>query len=966
MTGFSINNTIGQAAALRSLRELEQDIPSTQTRLSTGLKISSPRDDAAAFAVSTGLRNTIKTALGIREELDTGRGVLGVARTSAEQIGDQLKEMRRLVLEATGTTGQQRVGELALEFNARVAQIGTLIEQASYRGINLLDGSRENVSLASGLFSGNVKLSGFNFGGLKTVLEKTNIGATRPAEPAPGKFDELTRSIVAKVKETTGQVDETAIRDFANRFYDRVGRERETKVYVLGQLLVNSLGGTTAFDENNRRIVSGAIDSIRDGDDARANELIGSLVTRLTNAPTQPPPPPEPKTETLRVEFISESAGYKNVLGYYNRESGEGGILFPTVEAEGNNAPLQPGKSVAEFSVKAEDVGKIEYFLISDGASLNSSQQLTGRIKVTQATDGSYGIARLDAGGNVIRNSQGAIEFLQGRDARALFTETTKNAGGVDYASSVAGPTQTASTLAADRADGPTGIIAFEDIAALRNASGGYGAPGDADYNDAVFNVIRVAPPPPPNAPTTTLRATFTSESAGYRNVFGYYDTKTGEAKVLFGDVEAEGGNAPLRAGQSSVEFTVNSQDVKNIGYFLISDGASLNAASALAGRLKVVRGADGAFGLARADANGHVIRDAQGNAEFLQGQGARALFTERSKNAGHLDYASGRAGASQTRESLRSDTRDGPTGTIAFEDLVATRQSNGAYGAPGDADYNDAVFNIVIARQTVPGNGNGNGNGNSGNGAGNGGSGGSSGTGSTGGTGSSGGTGGTGSTGGTSGGTSGSTGGSGGSTSSGVTLSQVAGRVDEAIAQVEIGTAALAASVQQIDKLDSFVQDMASLTEATLGDLVKTDLQKDSALLVAQNVQQELGKETIGVTSKAAADAVQALFREPQSQTAQAREDGAALNRSAVVPAERPRPEQTEGATLQRSAILRVGREEEKPSLGDPQKLQRSAVLRVESPDDTDRRAENTVRHSAVVRAKPASASGARIDIST
>lgn len=959
MTGFSINNTIGQAAALRSLRELERDIPSTQTRLSTGLRISSPRDDAAAFAVSTGLRNTIKTALGIREELDTGRGVLGVARTSAQQIGDQLKEMRRLVLEATGTTGQQRVGELALEFNARVAQIGTLIEQASYRGINLLDGSRDSVSLASGLFSGNVKLSGFNFGGLKAVLEKTNIDATKPVEPTPGKFDELTRSIVAKVKETTGQVDETAIRDFANRFYDRVGRDRETKIYILGQMLMNSLGGTTAFDENNRRIVSGAIDSIRDGNDARANELIGSLVTRLTNAPTQPPPP-EPKTETLRVEFISESAGYKNVLGYYNRESGEGGILFPTVEAEGKNAPLQPGKSVAEFSVKAEDVGKIEYFLISDGASLNSTQQLTGKIKVTQAADGSYGVARLDAGGNVVRNSQGAIEFLQGRDARALFTETTKNAGGVDYVSSVAGSTQTASTLAADRADGPTGIIAFEDIAALRNANGAYGAPGDADYNDAVFNVIRVAPPPPPNGPTTTLRATFTSESAGYRNVFGYYDTKTGEAKVLFGDVEADGGNAPLRPGQSSVEFTVNSQDVKNIGYFLISDGASLNAASALAGRLKVVRGADGAFGLARADANGNVIRDAQGNAEFLQGQGARALFTERSKNAGHLDYASGRAGASQTRESLRSDTRDGPTGTIAFEDLVATRQSNGAYGAPGDADYNDAVFNVVIARQTVPGTGNGNGN--SGNGAGNGGSGGSSGTGGTGsssGTGSTGGT-----TGGTTGGSSGGT--SGGSTSSGVTLSQVAGSVDEAIAQVAIGAAALTASVQQIDKLDSFVQDMASLTEATLGDLVKTDLQKDSALLVAQNVQKNLGKETIGVTSKAAADAVQALFREPQSQAAQAREDGAALDRSAVVPAERPRPEQTEGATLQRSAILRVGREEEKPTLGDPQKLQRSAVLRVESPNDTDQRAENTVRHSAIVRAKPASASGARIDIST
>ena len=980
MSGFSINNTIGQAAALRSLADLDRAIPSTETRLSTGLRISSPRDDGAAFAVSTGLRNTIKTALGIREGLDTGRGVIGVARDSAAQISDHLKEMRQLVLDATGSKSQQRVGELALEFNARVAQIDTIVGQASFRGINLLDGSRDSVSFASGLFTGNVKLSGFNFGGLNSIFEKHNIDATNP-KPAPDKFEDLTRRIVARVKETTGQADETAIRDFTNRFYDQIGRDKETRIYLFGQQLMHSLGGMTAYDENNRRIVSSAIDAIRNGENGRANELVGSLIQRLSNAPTQPP---EPKTETLRVEFISESAGYQNVLGYYNRDTGEGGILFPKVEADGANAPLQPGKSVAEFSVKAEDLGKIEYFLISDGAALNSAQELTGKIKVMQAGDGSYGIARLDAQGNVIRNSTGSVDFLEGRGARALFTETTRNAGGVDYASMLAGPTQTAATLAGDRTDGPTGLLAFEDLAASRNSDGTYGVPGDADYNDAVFNVVRVAPPPPANAPTTTLRATFQSESAGYRNVFGYYNTKTGEAHVLFGNVEADGSNAPLKAGKSAVEFTVNSADVKDIGYFLISDGASLNSASALAGNLKVARAADGSFGLARADASGNIVRDAQGNADFLQGQGARALFTERSKNEGHVDYASGVAGSAQTRQTLRSDTRDGPTGTIAFEDLAAIRQSNGQYGAPGDADYNDAVFNIAIVRQTVgaPGNG----NGNNGNGNGNGGPVGAGGTGSTGG--STGGTGSTGSgtstggTGGTSGsstgtsgtGSSGSSGGAGGSTANtAVTLSQVAGSVDEAIAQVEAGTAALAATAQEIDKLDTFVQDMTKLTEDSLGALVKTDLQKDSALLVAQNVQKDLGKETISITGKAASEAVQALFREPQAQAQQAREETGkeTLDRPAVVPVETRQEKKAEGPTLQRSAILRPDpederRREEKTVLREEQKLQRSAILRFESPNETEQRADNAVRRPAVVRVKPGSANGARIDIST
>jgi flagellin-like hook-associated protein FlgL len=914
MTGFSINNTAGQAAALRALRTLEQEIPSTQTRLSTGLKISSPRDDSAAFAVSTGLRNTLKTALGVREGLDTGRGVLGVARASVEQIGEHLKEMRQLVLNATGTASQQRIGELALEFNARVSTINGLVEQASFRGVNLLDGSRDSLSLAGGL-NGSVKLSGFNFGGLQTIFQKHNIDAT---QPEPDKFAELTQRIVAKVKETTGQTNEVAIRDFAGRFYDQIGRDKEIKVYTLGQKLTLSLDGTTAYDENNRRIVGSAVEAIRDGDDARANELVGSLIQRLSTV--QPPqPPPEPKTETLRVEFISEAAGYQNVLGYYNRETGQGGILFPKVEADGGNAPLKPGKSTAEFSVKAEDVAKIEYFLISDGAALNDAQELSGKVKVMQAADGSYGVARLDASGNLVRQSNGSVDFLEGRDARALFTETAKNAGGVDYVSMIAGGAQTASTLAGDRADGPTGIIAFEDIAARRNANGTYGAPGDADYNDAVFNVVRVAPPPPQNAPTTTLRATFTSESAGYRNVFGYYNTKTGEAHVLFGNVEAEGGNAPLKAGQSSAEFTVNTADVKDIGYFLISDGASLNAAAALAGKLKVARAADGSFGLARADASGNIIRDTQGNADFLKGQGARALFTERSKNEGHVDYASSVTGTSQTKQTLRGDTRDGPTGTVAFEDLAATRLSNGTYGAPGDADYNDAVFDIVIARQSGEA-GSTTGNSGSSNSTGSGGSA-ASGAPSSGGSAA-----GSSSTGGntaasgnsaasSSSGSSASVGANNASTS--VTLSQVAGSVEEAIAQVTAGTAALDASAQQIDKLDTFVEDMTRLTEDSLGALVKTDLQKDSALLVAQNIQQDLGKETISITSKQASEAVQALFREPQAQAAEAREAGQEdpLNPSPVVRANPPPDPREQEVTLRRSAILRVDREETGPS---------------------------------------------------
>jgi VCBS repeat-containing protein len=206
-------------------------------------------------------------------------------------------------------------------------------------------------------------------------------------------------------------------------------------------------------------------------------------------------------TTTLQVNFVSESAGNANTFGWYNSVTGLGGILFADVEADGRNAPLTAGISTASFTVNTSDVGNIQFFLISDGADLNSSSELAGPIKVIQQSNGTWAVAQATTSGSDVLD-HGQPNVLAGAGVNAMFTETAKNAGGVDYASSVAGSTQTAATLAGDTADGATGVIAWEDLAATRNANGTYSKPGDADYNDAVF---KVSIKPTANADTATV-----------------------------------------------------------------------------------------------------------------------------------------------------------------------------------------------------------------------------------------------------------------------------------------------------------------------------------------------------------------------------------------------------------------------------------------------------------------------------
>ncbi len=196
------------------------------------------------------------------------------------------------------------------------------------------------------------------------------------------------------------------------------------------------------------------------------------------------------ETTRLAVEFRSESATLRNSFGWYDATTGKGGLLFGSMETTGTAANIKPG-TVRSFSVATADVANIQYFLVPGGGGIRPTTAASPNqpVRVIQRRDGSWGVALIRSDGTLAIGSDGQPTVLGGVGARALFSETGKNAGGVDYASATTGPGQTPATLSGDTADGPTGQLAWEDSAAGQLSGGGYGVPGDADYNDAVFSV---------------------------------------------------------------------------------------------------------------------------------------------------------------------------------------------------------------------------------------------------------------------------------------------------------------------------------------------------------------------------------------------------------------------------------------------------------------------------------------------
>ena len=65
----SINTNYGAAVALQSLNKTSQQLETTQNRISTGMKVSSAKDNGAIFSIATSQRATAASQDAVRSGL---------------------------------------------------------------------------------------------------------------------------------------------------------------------------------------------------------------------------------------------------------------------------------------------------------------------------------------------------------------------------------------------------------------------------------------------------------------------------------------------------------------------------------------------------------------------------------------------------------------------------------------------------------------------------------------------------------------------------------------------------------------------------------------------------------------------------------------------------------------------------------------------------------------------------------
>jgi len=207
--------------ALSTLRGINKGLNQTQDRISSGLKIQSAKDNASYFAISKTMDSDSGMNKAINESLTLTKNAVSAGRTGAEAVMEMTKELGTkvaFVKNQLETDANYDTSKVQSEIDAIVSRIGTVIDQASFNGTSMVNGTG-NVRLsddASGTVAATgsrayVAASDEDLGGYDPAADPDNVnlatGVTRSGGTLATTSITVEKVDLVSVKEALGRIN---------------------------------------------------------------------------------------------------------------------------------------------------------------------------------------------------------------------------------------------------------------------------------------------------------------------------------------------------------------------------------------------------------------------------------------------------------------------------------------------------------------------------------------------------------------------------------------------------------------------------------------------------------------------------------------------------------------------------------------------------------------------------------------
>ncbi|MCC9658764.1 flagellin N-terminal helical domain-containing protein [Rhodopirellula halodulae] len=150
-----INTNVSSMVAQNRLRSSNNDLQTSLTRLSTGLRINSASDDSAGIIARDTLRSEITGLTKSISNTQRASQIISTADAALGEVGNLLSEVRGLIVESanSGALSPEELDANQLQIDSSLEAINRISQTTTFQGRKLLDGSQEFTSTLSNIES---------------------------------------------------------------------------------------------------------------------------------------------------------------------------------------------------------------------------------------------------------------------------------------------------------------------------------------------------------------------------------------------------------------------------------------------------------------------------------------------------------------------------------------------------------------------------------------------------------------------------------------------------------------------------------------------------------------------------------------------------------------------------------------------------------------------------------------------
>ena len=138
----SVHTNAAALIALQNLNATGDKLALTQNRISTGLKVSGAKDNAAVYAIAQNQRAQSSSLDAVKSSLDRATSIADVSLAAGQSISDLLSQIRQKVLGAVDPAASLATRTAYNdEYQSLLEAVNQFANGATFDGVNILNGS---------------------------------------------------------------------------------------------------------------------------------------------------------------------------------------------------------------------------------------------------------------------------------------------------------------------------------------------------------------------------------------------------------------------------------------------------------------------------------------------------------------------------------------------------------------------------------------------------------------------------------------------------------------------------------------------------------------------------------------------------------------------------------------------------------------------------------------------------------